>query len=101
MTKKQAQFENALEVHAAQELAARDMQLPGVIDTVEEITFDWQYYADMRGTLTRSTVAITNEIRDTARGFRKQWEDSAEHSASLMEESLTPHADEPAKRLAL
>lgn len=77
MTKKQAQFENALEVHAAQELAARDMQLPGVIDTAEEITFDWQYHADMRGTLTRSTVAITDDLRSQARGFRKQWEDLA------------------------
>jgi len=70
---KNRRFANALADHAAQALAAREMRIPGVIYTLDEITFDWHYRHDPKGRITRSTVVIMDEIRAEAKRLWAEW----------------------------
>jgi len=70
---KNGRFAQALADNAAQALAARELRIPGVIDTMDEIEFDWHYRHDPKDRITRSTVVITDEIRENAKRFLAEW----------------------------
>lgn len=70
---KNRRFANALADHAAQALAAWEMRIPGAIETMDEIEFDWHYRHDPNDTTIRSAVLISEKIRAAAKQYLAEW----------------------------